>query len=627
MNGWERFGESRVFRTVSARQHAPMKIEADEILDESVVDCVKSRLVVDNRFNETQVLPLDEHRMDPMLTGEQPFDEHFSLGHKQSHRTRGFGGRQVTVGPESGFIDRGDSNNGHRFERVCVVAFRFQFAPALTQFPLKVVIALPEAHRNNVRIRETQKASFPPRGCTLSCVYAVALSGSFRQQRHRLDAILGWEFVDMPVPVPNLIHPRDEIMQTMQRIYRYRMTTTSGGNLSIREDNGDVWITPARVDKGSLTRDDIVCVKPDGAVEGPHPASSEFPFHQAVYEARPDVRAVVHAHPVALVAFSICRQTPDTRLFHQARSVCGQTGFATYALPGSEQLGSNIAGRFRAGCDSVVLENHGVVVGGQSLAHAFQRFEAFEFAAKTIIKGRQLGEIRYLTALQLEQAHSRSVALESLEPPPATSDEKELRRQLCEFVRRGCRQRLLISTEGSFSARLGEDSFLITPTQQDRETLTISDFVLVDGGRRETGKKASRAVFAHQAIYRKHPTVQAIVFAHPVNATAFSVTESELDARTIPESYVFLRDVRRAPYGVQYQSDGSIAEFVSTTSPAAILENDGVLVTGRSVLDAFDRLEVLEATAEAVINARTIGNVSNMPEEAIDELREAFDLK
>ena len=125
----------------------------------------------------------------------------------------------------------------------------------------------------------------------------------------------------------NLVHPRDEIMQTMARIYRYRMTTTSGGNLSIRDDNGDVWISPARVDKGNLTRDDIVCVKADGSIEGAHPPSSEFPFHQAIYESRPDIRAIVHAHPVALVAFSICGQTPDTRLFHQAHSVCGRIGF------------------------------------------------------------------------------------------------------------------------------------------------------------------------------------------------------------------------------------------------------------------------------------------------------------
>jgi L-fuculose-phosphate aldolase len=120
--------------------------------------------------------------------------------------------------------------------------------------------------------------------------------------------------------------------------------------------------------------------------------------------------------------------------------------------------------------------------------------------------------------------------------------------------------------------------------------------------------------------------VQAVAFAHPVNATAFSVTNSVFDARTIPESYVFLRDVERVPYGVQYRNDGSIADSVSAVSPAAILENDGVLVTGSSVLDTFDRLEVLESTAEAVINARAVGDVSVMSEGVINELRDAFGL-
>lgn len=424
-----------------------------------------------------------------------------------------------------------------------------------------------------------------------------------------------------------LIHPRDEIVQAMGRIYRYRMTTTSGGNLSIRDDNGDIWISPARMDKGSLKRSDIVCVKSDATVEGDHAPSSEFPFHRAVYEARPDIRALVHAHPVALVAFSICRQTPNTRLFHKAYSVCGKTGFAPYALPGSGLLADNIAATFAEGCDSVILENHGVVVGGESLAHAFQRFEAFEFAGKTIIKASQLGAVRYLTDTQLGQARRRDVALPPFDPPSPTAQEKELRLQLRDFLRRGCRQRLLISTEGSFSARLADDSFLITPTQQDRESLDISDFVLVQGGQRESGKKASRAVFAHQAIYRKHPEVRAIVFAHPVNATAFSVTDSCFDARTIPESYIFLRDVQRVPSGVQYLNDGAVAEHISAAAPAAILENDGVLITGSSILDAFDRLEVLEATAEAVINARALGQVATMPDEAISDLCEAFPIQ
>src|SRR5271168_4971007 len=96
----------------------------------------------------------------------------------------------------------------------------------------------------------------------------------------------------------SFLHPRDEILHAMERIYRYRMTTTSGGNLSIREANGDVGITPARVDKGSLTRADIVLVHADGTVEGRHPPSSELPLHRAIYEARPEVRGIVHAHPV-----------------------------------------------------------------------------------------------------------------------------------------------------------------------------------------------------------------------------------------------------------------------------------------------------------------------------------------
>src|ERR1700754_3089247 len=98
----------------------------------------------------------------------------------------------------------------------------------------------------------------------------------------------------------DLIHTRDAIMRTMERIYRYRMTTTSGGNLSIRDDDGDVWITPAGIDKGTLRREDMMCVTANGEKLGPHRPSSELPFHQEIYRTRPDIRGIVHAHPVAL---------------------------------------------------------------------------------------------------------------------------------------------------------------------------------------------------------------------------------------------------------------------------------------------------------------------------------------
>ncbi len=423
---------------------------------------------------------------------------------------------------------------------------------------------------------------------------------------------------------PSLIHPRDEIMHTMERIYRYRMTTTSGGNLSIREDDGRIWITPARVDKGGLRREDMVCVNPDGTVEGLHKPSSEFPFHQAIYAVRPELRAIVHAHPVALVAFSICRRVPDTRLLHQARSVCGEVGLAPYALPGSAALGGNIAKIFAQGFSCVVLENHGVVVAGENLAAAFQRFETLEFTAKTIIKAEMLGDVRYLTDAQIALPRQSVKPLPTFQRGPVTSAEKELRKQLCDFVRRGYQQRLLISTEGSFSARLDDESFLITPYRVDRNTVSLDDVVLVRNGASESGKTPSRASRAHTSIYAKHPGVRAIVNAYTVNATAFSVTGAALDSRTIPESYIFLREVGRIPYGVQFGEAKDLAGHVSLEQPIALLENDGVLVCGTNILDAFDRLEVLESTAEAIINARQLGEIAPMSEAVIAELAEAF---
>jgi L-fuculose-phosphate aldolase len=423
----------------------------------------------------------------------------------------------------------------------------------------------------------------------------------------------------------DLIHPRDALLRTMERVYRYRMTTTSGGNLSVRDADGAVWITPARVDKGGLTRDDIVRVRPDGTAEGRHRPSSEFPFHRAIYAARADLRAIVHAHPVALVAFSIVGKVPDTRLLPTARRVCGPVGFAPYALPGSAVLGERIAATFAQGFHCAVLENHGVVTGGATLAEAFERFETLEFCAKTIIKAGQMGPVRTLSEAEAERPRPLLTVAPQARHEPPTAREKELRRELCAFVRRGYQQRLLISTQGAFSARLEGDSFLVTPHRVDRSALDLDDLVLVAGGVPVAGKRSpSSAAVNHLAIYRAHPDVHAIVTAYPVNATAFSVGDATLDARTIPESYLFLRDVKRVPYGAQFGDGRALAEATSPRQPVLLLDNDGVQVCGTSVLDAFDRLEVLESTAEAMINSRPLGPMVPMPDAALAELRRAF---
>ena len=155
----------------------------------------------------------------------------------------------------------------------------------------------------------------------------------------------------------NYIHPADQLVMFMQRIYDKGMTTTSGGNLSIMDEDGNIWITPAGVDKGTLNRNDIVCVKADGTRVGMHKPSSELPFHEAVYKMRPDLKAVLHAHPPALVSFSIARKCPNLDLMPSVRKMCPEVKIATYAVPGSDELGENIGKCFREGCDIVLLEN------------------------------------------------------------------------------------------------------------------------------------------------------------------------------------------------------------------------------------------------------------------------------
>jgi len=424
------------------------------------------------------------------------------------------------------------------------------------------------------------------------------------------------------------MHPRDELSLTLERIYNYKMTTTSGGNLSILDDNGDIWITPARVDKGQLTPKDIVCVRKDGSIEGLHPPSSEFPFHKAVYEARPDIRSVVHAHPMALVAFSCAHKVPETKAFPNAWNSNGIVGFAPYGVPGSDDLGAKIAEEFKRGYDSVILENHGVCCGGQNLQDAFNRFESLELCAKALIKAAMIGEPMFLSEEQIQMQQKSYYKLDSFEynTEMMTIKEKELRCELAKFIRRGYRQRLLTGATGTFSARIDKNSFLITPYPLDRHTIEPEDLVMIRKGKKQIGKKPSRALHAHCAIYEASPEVQCIVNAQPANALSFSIVHKKVDTYTIPESYVFVGEVSLLPFGTPFNDFKLLAETLTLKNPAAILENNGVMLVGKDILSAFDQLEVLECSAEAIIDSQPLGGHVPMSQEIIDELCEAFNL-
>jgi len=425
----------------------------------------------------------------------------------------------------------------------------------------------------------------------------------------------------------NMMHPAEQIAIIIGRIYRSEMTTTSGGNVSIMDENGDLWITPAGIDKGSLTPADIICVKADGTIVGPHRPSSEYPFHKAIYKMNPKAHSVIHAHPPGLVTFSVVHQVPDTSIIPQARAVCGPVGFAEYACPGSELLGEKIVAEFKTNPDykAVIMENHGVVLYGSDIADAYQRFETLELCARTIINAKTLGNPTYLTDEQIFK-HEKAINTTfqhfmNVEHP---SDERAIRTEICNIVRRACSQGLMCSSYGTASVRWRGNDFLITPSSVQRWDIEPNDIVQVKDGMVEAGKNASRSVALHYEIYKRNPKINSIILTQSPALMGFCTTGVKFDVRTIPESWIFLQDIPIFPFGSQYDEhlDEVADEFKHR--PFVMLANDSVLVTGDKLINTFDRLEVADFSARSLILAAPLGELKPITDEQIEELRVAF---
>ncbi len=285
------------------------------------------------------------------------------------------------------------------------------------------------------------------------------------------------------------MHPAEQIVLLINRVYQKGLTTTSGGNLSILDSEGNIWITPSGIDKGSLTPSDICKVLPDGTVIGKYKPSVELPFHKLVYETRPDVSAVLHAHPPAIVSYSLIREVPKVNIIPTVSMFCGTVGIAKYEVPGSDALAQRIVAEIKKGIDVVVMENHGVITCASSLFEAFKRFETLNFAADVGIIASTIGKPEELSDEQMAIYKRKGMnALSEFIPTTYSSDERKLRKELCALIHRSYDQQLFTSTQGTFSVRLSKDSFLITPYGVDRKYIEPEDLVRIDANYREAGK-------------------------------------------------------------------------------------------------------------------------------------------
>ena len=265
------------------------------------------------------------------------------------------------------------------------------------------------------------------------------------------------------------------------------------------------------------------------------------------------------------------------------------------------------------------------MVGGSDLGDAYQRFETMEFCARALIYGNTIGNPNYLTDSQIEDFENQIPRqLPEMKEVNYPSDERAIREQIKKIVHRACEQGLMISSYGTVSVRWKGDDFLITPTNVARWDIQNKDIVQIKDGKREPGKIPSRATWLHQEIYKRNPHVNSIILTQSPYLMAYSVSGEKIDVRTIPESWIFLQDIPNMPFGSQFAGEEAILDTLSENTPAVIINNDSVLVTGDNLLGTFDKLEVAEFSAKSLVMGNSLGKLIPINDVQVEELRKKF---
>jgi L-fuculose-phosphate aldolase len=209
-----------------------------------------------------------------------------------------------------------------------------------------------------------------------------------------------------PMKAENYRKERKEVARFMRRLYRQGLTTTSGGNLSLKVSDKIIVITPSATDKGRMKWKEVGIMTTEGKNLTPElKPSMEHGMHLSIYGKRKDIRAIVHAHPLFASAFTAMKCKIDTNLTAEARAVCGEPCFVPYALMGTTEL-ATIASAAIEKNDILLLENHGIITAGSSLLQAFDRLEVLENAARMTTIVELMGKKKPLSksrAMELER--------------------------------------------------------------------------------------------------------------------------------------------------------------------------------------------------------------------------------
>ena len=200
---------------------------------------------------------------------------------------------------------------------------------------------------------------------------------------------------------------REAVCRVGKLLYDRGYVAANDGNISVKVAENRLLITPSGVSKGRMTPEMLLVTDMDGTViEGDRHPTSEGKMHLEVYRGRPDVNAVVHAHPPVSTAFAVCRRGLETPYLSELVAGLGQVPCTTsFAMLSTEEVPESVR-PYLADHNALLLANHGALAWGGDLWEAFDRLETVEHTAKIVLNAQLLGGGVPLTEEEVERLQS-----------------------------------------------------------------------------------------------------------------------------------------------------------------------------------------------------------------------------
>ena len=196
---------------------------------------------------------------------------------------------------------------------------------------------------------------------------------------------------------------RQDIVRFGKMIHDRGYVAATDGNLSVRLSKTRILTTPTAMCKGMLQPSDLVIADLEGnRISGKRCVSSEIAMHLLVYRLRPEVNAIVHAHPPTATGYAAAGVPLDQPLLSEVFICLGNIPLADYGTPGTPEL-SEVLEPLIPGHDAIMMSNHGVVTYGEDLHVAYMRMETVEHFAKIALVTHLLGRQKLLSGPELEK--------------------------------------------------------------------------------------------------------------------------------------------------------------------------------------------------------------------------------